>query len=151
MTLTMSSQTLSGRHYRAKAWTGPGTSGSNESALQVPDHLSPLVDQLLDLLALSPGWNSYGARRIEPRSVAAVVRLLVDAGWEGPSPSVSPTPHGGVLLAWGGQEDGVELLFSPEGNVTALVDVNGEMREAAVDGVGDPVLSDALAWATKLA
>jgi hypothetical protein len=149
--LTMSSQIVSGRSYREKEWPVPGTSRSSEPPLQVPDHLRPVVAQLLDLLALGPGWNSYGARRIDPRAVTAAIRLLVQAGWDGHLPSISPTPQGGVQLEWGGQDDGVELLFTPDGAITALIDVNGEMREHEAEGVADPIVSDALAWAYELA
>ena len=151
MTLTMSSQMLSSRTYPEKEWGESGTSWSSDSPLQIPDQLLPVVSQLLELLALDSGWNSYGARRIDPRSVVAAVRLLVKVRWDGPLPSVSPTPQGGVQLEWGGQDDGVELLFSSNGTLSAVIEVDGEVREYGGIGPGDPIVSDALTWAFKLA
>jgi hypothetical protein len=109
------------------------------------------VIQLHELLGLQEGWNSYGARQIDPEAVEAALKILVLANWRGPLPRVSPTPRGGVEIEWGGDEDGVEIECRPDGSVTALVDVDGQMREWAAAGPDDPMLTEVFLWAEKLA
>jgi hypothetical protein len=145
-------ETLSSHDYREKEWQSSGTSRSDASPLRIPEYLRPVVEQLANLLALRSGWNSYGAKRIDPDAATRALLFLVEAGWDGPLPSVSPTPQGGVQFEWGGQDDGLELRFAADGAVSVLIDVNGTMREQeARGGLGGPILWDALDWAYKLA
>ncbi len=103
------------------------------------------------VLALPAGWNSYRAKRVRPLAVEAALRLLVDRVWDGPLPSVAPTAPGGVQLEWGSGDDGVELQVGPDGSIHVLIDGHGEMQEYAARGADDPVVTDALTWADKLA
>jgi hypothetical protein len=117
----------------------------------VPPHLYEVFYEVERLLNLREGWDSYGARQIQPAAGQRALSLLVRARWDGRLPSVSPTPSGGVQLEWGGDDEGVELEFKPDGQVTVLVDVNGGMWERTVADPDDPVVLDALGWAEKLA
>lgn len=148
--LARNKQTLSSGEYRSEVWSEPGTTRDEQMVLSIPQHLAPVVFQLQELLALDEGWNSYRARRVRPAAVIAALELLADSNWSGTLPSVSPTPKGGVKYEWGGDEDGVEIEFSPEGSVTVLVDVNGEMWEHSIRSHDDYILYDALTWAEKL-
>ena len=57
--------------------------------------------RLQQLLGLSPDWDSYGARAIEPAIVAAAQHLLSSiARSEIELPSVVPTSSGGLSLEW---------------------------------------------------
>ena len=145
------SQTLSGSEYTAKPWATPGTTWARAATVDVPHHLMPLVSELTALLALPAGWNSYRAKRVRPLAVEAALRLLVDRVWDGPLPSVAPTAPGGVQLEWGSGDDGAELQVGPDGSIHVLIDVRGEMQEYAARGADDPVVTDALTWADKLA
>lgn len=94
-----STQALSSHRYRPAEWSESGT--WREESLRVPGHLAPVVSQLFTLRALHPGWNSYRAAAISQTAVVSAVRLLVEAGWQGPLPTVSPTSRGGVHLGVG--------------------------------------------------
>lgn len=63
--------------------------------------VAPTLDSLRLLLALPPGWDSYGARPIDP----ACVRAAIDVAFallneRTPAPVVVPTSSGGVQFEW---------------------------------------------------
>ncbi len=131
-------------------WATPGTTlSADPPALSAA--LLPVAHQLDELATLPPGWNSYNARPIDPRSREAALSVLAFLAWDGPLPTVSPTPRGGVQLEWGGDEDGVELEFAPDGVAAILIQVNGEPVEYPQGTVTDYALREAAAWASKLA
>jgi hypothetical protein len=129
-------------------WAQPGTVEPLRRLL--PAHLEPLLRSMTELLRLEPGWDSYGGRPTNSYAAGRALALLVDAGWDGPLPSVSPMADGGITLEWGGDDCSVELIVRVGGNASVLIDVEGEMREAPVGGPGDPALLDALLWAGRL-
>ncbi len=57
---------------------------------------------------------------------------------------------GGIIMQWGGDDDGVELQFDPDGTISILIDVNGEMSECRAFTINDAAVWYALAWAYKL-
>jgi hypothetical protein len=148
--MVMTARTLTGHEYPERPWPAPGTTQKAEPLPPIPAQLVPVVSKLHELLDLREGWNSYGARRIDPGAVVAALRILAQANWLGPLPNVAPTPRGGVELEWGGDDDGVEIECRPDGSMTVLVDVHGQMREWAVAGPDDPNLTEAFIWADKL-
>lgn len=145
----LSTEMLTSGDYASKSWSEPGTTQDRWVIVNVPPRLAPLAHQLEGLLALGEGWNSYRAKRVRPEAVASALRLLTN--WSGPLPSVSPTTRGGVQLEWGGDDEGVEITFLPDGFVSVLVDANASMSEHLVASFEDPALFDALIWAEKLA
>ena len=143
-------QTLSASDYRAKPWSEPGTT-QERLDISIPVRLAPVVEQIMALLNLREGWNSYQASRVQPAAVVAALRLLTAVDWSGPLPSVAPTLRGGIQLEWGNDDDGVEIVFGPQGSLSALVDLHGEMTEFAIASLDDPALHEVLIWAEKLA
>lgn len=134
---------------RDQMWSSSGTE-PDETRIVVPSHLVETLVQLRSLLDLPPGWNSYNARPVDPRAVVSAIGLLATAGWTGQLPAVSPMASGAVQLEWGNQDDGVELDVYPDGSVSILVDVAGDVTERRVARTDDPALGDALIWAAKL-
>jgi hypothetical protein len=110
-----------------------------------------VVVKFRQLLGLPRGWNSYDAAPIEQGVVDTAIEVLLLGGQDLPTPSVAPTPTGGIQLEWGGEDDGVEIEIRHDGKVITLIDLNGAIEERALTGLDDPTLSDALRWAAKLA
>ncbi len=144
MTLTDTSRPLA----ETPEWAQPGTVEPLRRVL--PTHLEPLLPALAELTRLEPGWDSYSGRPTSSHAASRALALMVDAGWDGPLPTVSPMADGGITMEWGGDDASVELIVRAGGEASVLVDVEGEMREALVSGPGDPALREALLWAGKL-
>jgi hypothetical protein len=78
----------------------------------IPAWFDPLMQGFVDLLALPPGWDSYGAGAIDPRIVHAAVNLLDGLlGPTTPSPRVVPLSSGGLQLEWRRQGVDLEIVF----------------------------------------
>lgn len=149
MTLTYDSM-QSSPSYRAIPWPTAGTALA-PSPLQVPERLQPLIDQLNELLALRKGWNSYAAPEISIDACRRALHLLIETQWDGPLPTTAPTTSGGVQLEWGGEDEGVELEFTPDNKLGVLIDADGRQREIWVDDIHHPEVFEALTWARKFA
>ncbi|MDQ6948829.1 MAG: hypothetical protein M3256_21865 [Actinomycetota bacterium] len=108
-----------------------------------PVWLQAVLQRLNDFVYLGPDWDSYGARPIENSACIAVLDLLLQNQWDGPEPTVTPTPSGGVMLGWEADDKGVELWLDPTGSVTAVVDDEQEgIREiTGLASTGDAVHS----------
>lgn len=65
--------------------------------------------QLQELADLPPNWNSYRARPIDARAIAAVRALLET------KPFIVPTSMGGVQLEWHTPHGDYELEIGPNG------------------------------------
>jgi hypothetical protein len=128
----------------------PGT-GVSVPPLLVPARLAPLTQELERLGALAAKWNSYNSKPVTPVALRATLLLLVALDWQGPLPTVTPTPPGGVQLEWGKDDEGVEVEVRWDGSVTAVVDVDGKMEQYELSGPRDPRLGEILRWAEKLA
>ena len=77
------------------------------------------------------GWDSYGAKALQPTIKEKVGEVLSMLDLAGSSAQVVPTNTGGFQLEWNYGDSGVEVEFSPseEGiNATIYQEVNGEMR-----------------------
>lgn len=65
------------------------------------DWITPIFEELCELLDLPPNWDSYGAPQIGRKSVIDALYLLSNtASTLTPKPWVVPTSHGGVQLEW---------------------------------------------------
>jgi len=84
-----------------------------------PDWLYGTIQTMQHLSRLPANWSSYGSRRIEDVALIGAARMLASLlGPQSAPPSVVPTLHGGVQLAWHRNGTDVELEFSPDGAVS---------------------------------
>lgn len=93
-----------------------------------------------DLSELAPGWDSYGALRIDEEArreawLWAYTRIPCGS----PVPQVVPTVRGGVQLEWHEQGWDIEVLFEPGKPPRYSADREGEEPGAASDHCGEVV------------
>lgn len=82
-----------------------------------PAWSSAALSELVGLLELPEGWNSYRARRVDFDAVKHAVDLLFNvADQHTPRPSIVPTASGGVQIEWHGEDD-VEIEVAQNGNI----------------------------------
>lgn len=85
----------------------------------LPPWLPTVLQRLAVLLRLPEGWNSYRARRVSPKAVAAVLRTLPRiAGPTAPAPAVVPLADGGVQVEWHQGGIDLELAFAADGRIS---------------------------------
>jgi hypothetical protein len=120
-----------------------------------PAWFEPTLAAMVELLQLEPDWDSYGARRVEPRAIPHGLDLLVNTMWdETPAPLVVPAPRGGFQLEWhtGGMDLEVEVL--PDGHLSYYLEDAIQHSEAEHEGDVSSIrehLARALAELTKRA
>lgn len=80
-----------------------------------PNWLVPTAQGIVDLLDLSPNWDSYGGRPINPDFAVAALSLAFEVlRDDSPTPSVVPTSSGGIQLEWHQNSIDLEIeLISP--------------------------------------
>jgi hypothetical protein len=144
-------QMVSSGHIPSHAWTSPQTSVASKPEVSVPWTLWPVVSRLIELVSLPANWDSYGALPVTVTAAVTALRLLVDVQWPGPLPSVVPMVSGGIQFEWGTDDEGVEIDIHANGKISVLMEVAGQMHEAEVENLMAPLISDALAWAARLA
>lgn len=113
---------------RARAQLGPKFS-----------HLTRAVEVLLDLPGTAPVQPSYDVLK-------SVTGFLSQFGMNLIPPAVTPTSDGGVQLEWFSNSIGVELEFNPDGELTVLIDRDGDVEAHEVQDFNDPALLAALAF-----
>jgi len=64
-----------------------------------------LESQAAQLRALQPGWDSYGAPKIDERAIQKALNVCRQA------PQLTPCSDGGVQIDW----SGAEITFGPDG------------------------------------
>jgi len=66
-------ETLTSRDYSVKGWTSPGMTLYRDDVgdVEIADHFASLVTKIRELFDLGPGWDSYGARRVQRDAVRA--------------------------------------------------------------------------------
>lgn len=97
-----------------------------------PTSLWHVLASLQRLAALSPGWDSYGAKPLNPSAVRRALNLLPLLLPEyAPEPSVVPTRDGGVQFEWHRRGIDLEVKVPPTGPISYLVAdaERGEERE----------------------
>lgn len=83
-----------------------------------PEWFIPTVKALTELLQLPEDWNSYGAPRVDPYSIAAAISLLASIMRDdSPPPAVVPTGRGGVQLEWHLSNRDLEVELLPGGRI----------------------------------
>lgn len=106
-----------------------------------------VVQQLVSLLKLESGWDSYGAPPISPIATQQAHVFLVTS--KSPRrPSIVPTAKGGVQLEWHDGDVDVEIECLPSGSAKFYAEesVTREVVERWVVP-GHPVIA---AWLQKL-
>ena len=96
-----------------------------EFVVEIPDDpptwVEPTAQSLGELLQLEPGWDSYGARPVDPYCAAAALHLafnmLADST---PAPSVVPTSRGGLQFEWHTRSADLEVEFLSATRVLGL-------------------------------
>lgn len=67
----------------------------------LPSWSHGLLWKISELGDLETGWDSYGARPVDPECAAAAVDFLLDLlDSSTPQPSIVPTSRGGIQLEW---------------------------------------------------
>ncbi len=87
-----------------------------------PAWLREVEDEMVKLLSLEAGWDSYGALQVDPAQVVSAIALLrrivneVDTS----RPSVVPTNKGGVQLEWHERGTDLEIEMCTDGTIGVL-------------------------------
>lgn len=103
-----------------------------------PAWISPVATEMLGLLSLPPGWDTYNAPAIDPRRVVAAFITLASAVRKStPRPAIVPTLSGGVQLEWHTRGIDLEIEALSESHVEGVfydhqTDTNWE-RDLSVD------------------
>lgn len=86
-----------------------------------PAWIEPTARSLGELLRLRPGWDSYDAAPLDPRSAEAALSLAIDIlPDEMPMPSVVPTSCGGLQFEWHTRGIDLEVEFLSATRVLGL-------------------------------
>lgn len=86
-----------------------------------PNWLSASVDDLNLLLTLEENWDSYGARKTDPKSAVHALELLtIVMTNDMPDPTIVPTPLGGVQLEWHRHGIDLEIEICGEGDYSVF-------------------------------
>ena len=100
-----------------------------------------VFDSLKKLAGLPAGWDSYGARPLNPRAVWRSVGLLTSiVPPNAPEPTVVPTRDGGVQFEWHRRGIDVEVRVPPVGEVSFIV--ADQTVEHEGEGIPDRALLD---------
>jgi hypothetical protein len=81
-----------------------------------------VAQRVFYLLSLPEGWDSYGARRVNPDAITEGLRLLgeaMSADEDIQLPDLTPGPNGEVQLGWYRGGTTLEIDISDLGNATA--------------------------------
>jgi hypothetical protein len=97
--------------------------------------LSGAYQHLDEFLALTAGWDSYGALPVAQTAIATAKKVLASIqastagllGEETAPSAIVPVATGGVELEWTGQHGMLELFVRPEGTLGYLL----ELRQGA--------------------
>ena len=86
-----------------------------------PAWMASVTERLNKLLSLPKNWDSYGAQPITRDAVDRVVAVLDSlASSSTPTPSVGPTPEGGVQIEWHERGIDLELRSDSDGRLYAF-------------------------------
>ena len=86
-----------------------------------PAWMASVTERLNTLLSLPKNWDSYGAPPITREAVDRVVAVLESlASSITPTPSVGPTPEGGVQVEWHERGVDLELRSDSDGRLYAF-------------------------------
>jgi hypothetical protein len=100
-----------------------------------PTSLWRVLGSLHRLTSLSLGWDSYGAKPLNPSAVRRTLNLLPLLLPEGaPEPAVVPTRDGGIQLEWHRRGIDLEVKVPPTGPVSYFIADAGTGEEREWEG-----------------
>lgn len=102
------------------------------------------------LATLRGNWDTYGGVPLQEKAVLNALKLLSSLGFDGPAPSLSPTPDGGLHLEWNHHGVEISLDIDDSGSLEVILERDGVLSEwtTTTSGRGDGRLVDALAQIT---
>jgi hypothetical protein len=78
----------------------------------LPPWFDPLMQGLVDLLSLSPNWDSYGAGKVDPKLIDDAMSFVnAILGPTSPAPRVVPLSGGGLQFEWHQKGIDLEVVF----------------------------------------
>jgi len=104
-----------------------------------PDWLYSILNKIQAIATLAPNWDSYGGETPTFEAALAALSFLAEhLSDSAVSPAVVPASSGGVQLEWHRHAGDLEVLFSPDGSmsaffVDALSNAEWEMEVGRVD------------------
>ncbi len=102
---------------------------TTEESGTLPAWFRPVLAEVRRLLALPAGWDSYQARRIDPKCIGALLELLVRTiPSDLPPPRLDATSKGGVVALWQKGTTEIELEI-PAPDRYRLLHVHGGREE----------------------
>lgn len=104
------------------------------------------------LLSLKAGWDGPSSAAISTHSVALAERILevaLSSSANPKMPFVVPSPDGGIQLEWHRTDIELEISISPDGALSALVELTRDELEVEKSGV--EALDLFLRWAPRAA
>ncbi len=88
------------------------------------------VESFNTLLKLEENWDSYGAKRILPETIAATLQLLFAImDDKSPSASIVPTAKGNVQIEWHRSGIDLEIEVTAEGKYSVLYEDHTELTD----------------------
>ena len=107
------------------------------------------IEQVVGLLDLPEGWNSYSAKPIEPRNAVRAVELLFQLRETGaPPPTVVPTATGGIQFEWHAGGVDIEVYINSPDDITFFAEhlESGDSVEKTVDAEA----TELTAWVRRI-
>jgi hypothetical protein len=93
---------------------------------RIPRSLRESINDVLDLLDLPAGWNSYSAKPIAVANVIRVIQLLADVlGAETPRPIIVPRVRGGIQLEWHMADVDIEIYVDSPAETRFFAEQHG--------------------------
>ena len=108
-----------------------------QASRPIPHSFLESIEEVVDLLNLPAGWNSYSAKPIAPRNAIKAIRVLADLLEPAtPSPIVVPTVRGGIQLEWHTNGVDIEIYIDSPESVSFFAERLGseENVELSLDG-----------------
>lgn len=139
-----------------REWRIPTSGGELVVRAEAPPAwFEPTLASMAELLQLEPDWDSYGARRIEPRTILYGLDVLrYSMRGATPAPLVVPAPRGGFQLEWHEHGMDLEVEVLPNGHLSYYCDDAIHLSETEYEGDVSSVrehLARALAELTRRA
>lgn len=108
-----------------------------------PPWMHGLLRRVSQLGDLEEGWDSYGARPVDPEAAAATVEFFFNFfGQATPQPAIVPTSRGGIQLEWhrAGADLEVEIESPARLRVFFEEEGAGEETETTLTGNFQPLV-----------